>query len=123
MPSVCIHSTLHSKSVLQQSGPVSINGKWEYNDNEVEGAGSQVARSFLKTGATAAAAGAAVLAMPNVARAQEAAVFKFQSTWPAKDIFHEYAKGFVNRVNEMGGGRLKIELAGGGCRCQGARSA
>lgn len=71
-------------------------------------------RSFLKTGATAAAAGAATLAMPNVVRAQEAAVFKFQSTWPAKDIFHEYAQDFVSRVNEMGGGRLKIELLAAG---------
>jgi TRAP-type mannitol/chloroaromatic compound transport system substrate-binding protein len=71
-------------------------------------------RGFLKTGATAVAASAATLAMPNVARAQEAAVFKFQSTWPAKDIFHEYAQDFVNRVNEMGGGRLKIELLAAG---------
>ena len=71
-------------------------------------------RGFLKTGATAAAAGAAAIAMPNVVRAQEAVVFKFQSTWPAKDIFHEYAQDFVNRVNEMGGGRLKIELLAAG---------
>ncbi len=52
--------------------------------------------------------------MPNVARAQEAVTFKFQSTWPAKDIFHEFAQDFVNRVNEMGGGRLKIELLAAG---------
>ena len=71
-------------------------------------------RSFLKQGATAAAAGAATIAMPNVVRAQEAVVFKFQSTWPAKDIFHEYAQDFVNRVNDMGGGRLKIELLAAG---------
>jgi TRAP-type mannitol/chloroaromatic compound transport system substrate-binding protein len=77
-------------------------------------ADSNSRRSFLKTGATAAAASAATLAMPNVVRAQEATVFKFQSTWPAKDIFHEYAQDFVNRVNEMGGGRLKIELLSAG---------
>jgi TRAP-type mannitol/chloroaromatic compound transport system substrate-binding protein len=71
-------------------------------------------RAFLKSGATAAAAGAAMIAMPNVVRAQEATVFKFQSTWPAKDIFHEFAQDFVNRVNEMGGGRLKIELLAAG---------
>jgi TRAP-type mannitol/chloroaromatic compound transport system substrate-binding protein len=71
-------------------------------------------RAFLKSGATAAAAGAATIAMPNVVRAQEAIVFKFQSTWPAKDIFHEFAQDFVNRVNEMGGGRLKIELLSAG---------
>jgi TRAP-type mannitol/chloroaromatic compound transport system substrate-binding protein len=67
-------------------------------------------RKFLKAGAAAAAGGAASLAMPNVARAQEAIVWKFQSTWPAKDIFHEYAADYVARVNEMAGGRLKLEL-------------
>jgi TRAP-type mannitol/chloroaromatic compound transport system substrate-binding protein len=71
-------------------------------------------RAFLKGGAVAAVAGAATLAMPNVARAQEAVTFKFQSTWPAKDIFHEYAADFVARVNEMAGGRLKLELLAAG---------
>ena len=71
-------------------------------------------RTFLKSGAVAAAVGAATLAMPNVARAQEAVTFKFQSTWPAKDIFHEYAADFVARVNEMAGGRLKLELLAAG---------
>jgi TRAP-type mannitol/chloroaromatic compound transport system substrate-binding protein len=71
-------------------------------------------RAFLKSGAVAAAAGAATLAMPNVARAQEAVTFKFQSTWPAKDIFHEFAADFVARVNEMAGGKLKIELLAAG---------
>lgn len=71
-------------------------------------------RAFLKSGAVAAAASAATLAMPNIAKAQETSVWKFQSTWPAKDIFHEYATDFVNRVNEMGGGRLKFELLAAG---------
>jgi TRAP-type mannitol/chloroaromatic compound transport system substrate-binding protein len=66
-------------------------------------------RKFLKTGATAVA-GAAAVAMPQVARAQEAVVFKFQSTWPSKDIFHEFAQDYVNRVNTMAGGRLKLDL-------------
>ena len=71
-------------------------------------------RAFLKSGAVAAAAGAATLAMPNVARAQEAVIFKFQSTWPAKDIFHEFAADFVTRVNDMGGRQLKLELLAAG---------
>jgi len=70
-------------------------------------------RHFLKTGATAVA-GAAALSMPTVARAQEAVVFKFQSTWPSKDIFHEYAQDYVSRVNEMAGGRLKLDLLAAG---------
>jgi TRAP-type mannitol/chloroaromatic compound transport system substrate-binding protein len=71
-------------------------------------------RSFLTTGAVAAAAGAATLAMPNVARAQEAVVWKFQSTWAAKDILHEFAVDYVARVNDMAGGRLRLDLLASG---------
>jgi TRAP-type mannitol/chloroaromatic compound transport system substrate-binding protein len=35
---------------------------------------------------------------------------RFQSTWPTKDIFHEFALDFAKKVNEMSGGRLKIEV-------------
>ena len=76
------------------------------------GAGSR--REFLKSGAVVAAAGAATLAMPNLARAQDSVTFKFQSTWPAKDIFHEFAADFVSRVNDMAGGKLKLELLAAG---------
>jgi len=69
-------------------------------------------RSFIK-GAAAASVAVAVAA-PTVVRAQEAIVWKFQSTWPAKDIFHEYAQDYVNRVNEMSGGRLKLDLLSAG---------
>jgi TRAP-type mannitol/chloroaromatic compound transport system substrate-binding protein len=44
-----------------------------------------------------------------VSRAQTTTL-RFQSTWPAKDIFHEYASDFVKKVNDIGGSRLKIEL-------------
>ena len=74
---------------------------------------SKSRRQFLATGA-ASVAGAAALSVPNVVRAQEAVVLKFQSTWPSKDIFHEYAQDYVNRVNEMSGGRLKLELLAAG---------
>jgi TRAP-type mannitol/chloroaromatic compound transport system substrate-binding protein len=52
--------------------------------------------------------------MPNVARAQDAVVWKFQSTWSTKDILHEFAVDYVTRVNDMGGGRLKLELLAAG---------
>ncbi len=39
-----------------------------------------------------------------MARAQDVIVLKFQSTWPQKDIFHEFAQDYVNKVNEMSGG-------------------
>jgi TRAP-type mannitol/chloroaromatic compound transport system substrate-binding protein len=35
---------------------------------------------------------------------------RFQSTWPAKDIFHEYANDFAKKVNDMASGKLKIEV-------------
>jgi TRAP-type mannitol/chloroaromatic compound transport system substrate-binding protein len=36
--------------------------------------------------------------------------FLFQSTWPSKDIFHEFANDFAKRVNDMTGGDLRIEV-------------
>lgn len=60
-----------------------------------------------------AAGGAATVAMPNVSRAQTV-TWKFQSTWPTKDIFHEFAQDFANRVNEMAGNRLKLEVLAAG---------
>ena len=65
-------------------------------------------RRFLQSTA-AAAAGAGALAVPMVSKAQTTS-FRFQSTWPAKDIFHEYANDFAKKVNDMAGGRLKIEV-------------
>jgi TRAP-type mannitol/chloroaromatic compound transport system substrate-binding protein len=59
--------------------------------------------------AAAATAGAAALGVPMVSRAQTVS-FRFQSTWPAKDIFHEYANDFAKKVNDMAGNRLKIEV-------------
>jgi TRAP-type mannitol/chloroaromatic compound transport system substrate-binding protein len=65
-------------------------------------------RRFLKT-AAAATAGAGAMAAPMIAVAQTT-TFRFQSTWPAKDIFHEYATDFAKKVNDMAGSRLKIEV-------------
>ncbi len=65
-------------------------------------------RRFLQT-AAAATAGAGAMAAPMVATAQTVSL-RFQSTWPAKDIFHEYANDFAKKVNDMAGGKLKIEV-------------
>jgi len=65
-------------------------------------------RRFLRNAAVAAGATGA-LAAPLVSRAQTTSL-RFQSTWPAKDIFHEYANDFAKKVNEMAGSRLKIEV-------------
>jgi TRAP-type mannitol/chloroaromatic compound transport system substrate-binding protein len=64
-------------------------------------------RKFL---GSAAAAGAATLSMPMIATAQTPTQFRFQSTWPSKDIFHEFALDFAKKVNDMTGGELRIEV-------------
>jgi TRAP-type mannitol/chloroaromatic compound transport system substrate-binding protein len=69
-------------------------------------------RGVLKALAVGAA-GTAVLAAPSVSRAQTT-VLRFQSTWPQRDIFHEFAQDYVNRVNAMAGGRLRLELLAAG---------
>jgi TRAP-type mannitol/chloroaromatic compound transport system substrate-binding protein len=70
-------------------------------------------RKFL-TGAAAATAGAATLGFPMIGRTQSPVVFKMQGAWGAKDIFNEMAEQYVKRVNDMAGGRLRIDylLAG-----------
>ena len=70
-------------------------------------------RKFL-TGATAATAGAATLGFPMIAKAQAPIVIKMQGSWSATDIFNEMAKEFVDRVNAMSGGRLKVDYLVGG---------
>ncbi|HEX7864470.1 MAG TPA: TRAP transporter substrate-binding protein [Variovorax sp.] len=62
-------------------------------------------RGLLKGAAVAAGA----MSVPMVSMAQTTSL-RFQSTWPAKDIFHEYANDFARKVNDMAGGRLKIEV-------------
>jgi TRAP-type mannitol/chloroaromatic compound transport system substrate-binding protein len=62
-------------------------------------------RNFL-----AAATGAATLGLPAIARAQGAVTMRLQSTWPPKDIFHEYALDFAKKVNDMAGGDLRIDV-------------
>ncbi len=66
-------------------------------------------RRFLGA-AAAATTGAAALGFPMIAKAQHTVTLRFQSTWPAKDIFHEYALDFAAKVNAMSGKELKIEV-------------
>ncbi|MDH4093607.1 MAG: TRAP transporter substrate-binding protein [Betaproteobacteria bacterium] len=70
-------------------------------------------RKFL-TGAAAATAGAATLGFPMIAKSQSPIVIKMQGSWGATDIFNEMAQEFVNRVNSMSGGRLRIDYLVGG---------
>ena len=67
-------------------------------------------RKFLMT---AGAAGAATIAMPQISRAQTTTL-RMQGSWGAKDVFNEMAQDYVERVNGMAGGRLKIDFLVGG---------
>jgi TRAP-type mannitol/chloroaromatic compound transport system substrate-binding protein len=67
-------------------------------------------RRFL---VAAGSAGASVVAMPRVSRAQST-TWRIQSAWPPRDIFHEFAVDFARRVDAMAGGRLRIDMAAGG---------
>src|SRR3954447_15985005 len=58
------------------------------------------------------AAGLAV-AMPQVSRAQTA-VWRFQTAWPPRDIFHEFAIDYAKTIEQMTGGRLKFDVVATG---------
>ena len=57
-----------------------------------------------------AAVTAATVVAPTVVKAQGPISMRFQSTWPSKDIFHEYALDYAKKVNDMTGGDLRIEV-------------
>jgi TRAP-type mannitol/chloroaromatic compound transport system substrate-binding protein len=65
-------------------------------------------RRFLKTAAAASAA--ATVAAPAAIAQSGPISMRWQSTWPSKDIFHEYALDYAKKVNDMTGGDLKIEV-------------
>jgi len=66
-------------------------------------------RQFL-FGTVTAATGAAIAGFPMIAAAQTPVSLRWQGAWSAKDIFHEYALDYAKKVNEMSGGRLRIEV-------------
>jgi TRAP-type mannitol/chloroaromatic compound transport system substrate-binding protein len=65
-------------------------------------------RRFVLSGAAVVTAGA--VTAPSVVSAQGPISMRWQSTWPSKDIFHEYALDYAKKVNDMTGGDLKIEV-------------
>ena len=46
---------------------------------------------------------------PAVSVKPSTIIFKMQGAWGAKDVFNEMAEEYVKRVNEMAGGRLRID--------------
>jgi TRAP-type mannitol/chloroaromatic compound transport system substrate-binding protein len=64
-------------------------------------------RKFLAAVTTTTAA---ITGFPMIAVAQAPAVLRFQSAWPARDVFHEYALDYARKFNDMSGGRIRIEV-------------
>lgn len=67
-------------------------------------------RSFLRKGAIGGSAAAATALAAPAVLAQAPLVMKMQTSWPASDIWMDMAREYVTRVEEMSGGRLKIDL-------------
>lgn len=74
-------------------------------------------RSFLKRGAAAAGAVAGSVAAPAIL-AQSPMVLKMQTSWSASDIWMDFARQYVERVERMSNGRLKIDLLPSGAVVQ-----
>ncbi len=70
----------------------------------------QTSRRRFRGGAAAGTAAAASLGFPAIVKAQTPTSFRFQSTWPTVDIFHEYALDLAQKINDMTGGELRIEV-------------
>ena len=68
-------------------------------------------RSFLTKTAVAggAAATGGALAAPAVL-AQAPLTVKMQTSWPASNVWQEFAQDYADRVEAMAGGRLKVDL-------------
>ncbi len=74
---------------------------------KVPGGAKSSRRRFLQVAGLGAAA---TVATPSIVKAQGPVSMRWQSTWPSKDIFHEFALDFAKKVNDMTGGDLKIEV-------------
>ncbi|MGA8260003.1 MAG: TRAP transporter substrate-binding protein [Arenicellales bacterium] len=77
----------------------------------------QSRRKFLRTSAaaTATAAGAATLGFPMISTGAGMTTLKMQGSWGAGDMLEEYAKQYVDIVNDMGkGSGLKIDYLSAG---------
>lgn len=66
-------------------------------------------RSFLTGAAAATAGGVTALSAPAVL-AQSPVVVKMQTSWPASDIWMDFAREYTTRVEEMSAGRVTFDL-------------
>jgi TRAP-type mannitol/chloroaromatic compound transport system substrate-binding protein len=81
----------------------------ERDQQTPQGAGRMSRRRLLGAAVSGGIAVGAGLAVRRAA-AQSTITLKMQSTWPTKDIFHEVFVDWGKKVEEMAGGRLKIDI-------------
>lgn len=69
-------------------------------------------RQFLRTAVAAGigAAAATKFKTINIVTAQAPIVWKMQSGWPTRDFFHTSAIELAKKINEMTGGRIRVDL-------------
>jgi TRAP-type mannitol/chloroaromatic compound transport system substrate-binding protein len=99
-------SLLQADSFFKSTG----EGIMEKKEPGADAKKTDVSRRKFLAGAAAATAGAAALGFPSIVKAAGPIAMRWQSTWPTKDIFHEYALDFAKKVNDASGGDLKIEV-------------
>lgn len=58
----------------------------------------------------AVAAGSAAAGFPMIAKAQQGTLLRLHGAWSARDIYHEYALDYAKKVNDMSGGRLRMDI-------------
>src|SRR5690606_2215178 len=78
--------------------------------NAIQSAPAKASRRKILGGAAAGTAAAVGMGFPSIVSAQAPINFRFQSTWPTVDIFHEFALDLAQKINDMTGGELKIEV-------------
>ena len=75
-------------------------------------------RQFLKGGLLAAGGAAAASVGAPAVLAQSPVVVKMQTSWPSGDIWMDFARQYVDRVQKMSGGRIRIDLLPAGAVVQ-----
>ncbi|MHB2267436.1 TRAP transporter substrate-binding protein [Aliihoeflea sp. PC F10.4] len=66
-------------------------------------------RKFLGASTLVGASAASALAAPAVL-AQAPVTIKMQTSWPSSDIWMDFARQYIERVEKMSAGRIKFEL-------------
>ncbi len=94
-------------SLKESEMPVSPRKRSKQSASVNSNAPQSSKRAFLG----AAGAGVALGGFPAIVRAQPAPVtLRFQSTWPIKFLYQEFAQDWVSKAMELSNGLLKIEM-------------